>query len=137
MGLRTSGVISNWENDLNRPDTDKLTALCRALGTTPNFLLGWADDEADVLSPEEHDLVADYRRLDAYGQKLVLTVMENERDRMKSQQQPTMFRMVARGGEDAAELGDPQLMTQLTSLFDAAFGHAAKAEEEDPTHGPA
>ena len=100
-------------------------------------MLGWADDEADVLSPEEHDLVADYRRLDAYGQKLVLTVMENERDRMKSQQQPTMFRMVACGGEDAAELGDPQLITQLTSMFDAAFGHAATAEEDDMPHGPA
>ena len=33
IGARSAGVISNWENDLNKPDIDKIIAVCVRLWT--------------------------------------------------------------------------------------------------------
>lgn len=39
--LKTSNtVISNWENNINKPDVDMFEYLCGALNVTPNYLLG-------------------------------------------------------------------------------------------------
>ena len=31
IGARSAGVISNWENDLTKPDIDKIIAMCKAI----------------------------------------------------------------------------------------------------------
>lgn len=33
--------ISNWENDINKPDTEAIASLCKVLNVDANFLLGF------------------------------------------------------------------------------------------------
>ena len=32
IGVKSSGVISNWEQDINKPNADKMIELCQVLG---------------------------------------------------------------------------------------------------------
>lgn len=70
--------ISNWENDLNRPDPDTIEAICRVLDITPNYLLGAKPDD---FSPEEKLLVNKYKELDDFGRQTVNIVIERELER--------------------------------------------------------
>lgn len=38
-------TISSYENNNNRPSSDVIIELCKVLDTTPNYLLGGAEDE--------------------------------------------------------------------------------------------
>jgi transcriptional regulator with XRE-family HTH domain len=57
----SSNRVSNWEQGLNRPDADILTALCFALQVSPGELLG-VRLSADELSAHERKLIRAYRK---------------------------------------------------------------------------
>lgn len=40
----TNTSVSNWENDLNKPDPDTIELICGALDITPNYLLSMNED---------------------------------------------------------------------------------------------
>ena len=41
IGVKSAGVISNWETDKSKPDADKIVSLCNALGVSCSFLLDY------------------------------------------------------------------------------------------------
>ena len=53
IGARSAGVISNWENDLNKPDIDKIIAMCKAMDVSISVLVGYSAEDEFVCSPSE------------------------------------------------------------------------------------
>ena len=50
--------ISNWENDINKPDPNTIELICGVLEITPNYLLSNSPDD---FSPSEKLLIKRYR----------------------------------------------------------------------------
>lgn len=84
IGARSAGVISNWENNLNRPDAEKIVKLCAVMDITANWLLGCQKPE-EALSLEESVHLKRYRTLDSYGKRLIDLVLGEEYARMTRQ----------------------------------------------------
>lgn len=84
IGIKSSsGVISNWERDLNKPDADKIVRLCEVLKISASYLLDYygKSDFQCTLSEQEH--IKKLRSLDGYGKKAVNSVLDVEYDRCK------------------------------------------------------
>lgn len=58
----SAAVLSNWEQDINKPNTDKLATLCQALVVSPSFLLDYRDPQN--VSPEEYTFLQELRSYD-------------------------------------------------------------------------
>lgn len=77
--LATAQTFSNWLNGVQLPRPNTLQALATWLRTTPDFLengvaiLHFAPTKAD--SDDEHQMLADFRQLDAYGRRVARTMM--------------------------------------------------------------
>ena len=69
IGVKSSGVISNWETDKSEPDADKIVKLCHALDVSASYLLDYYGAE-DVNGAEYH-LLHDFRQLNEEGQEKV------------------------------------------------------------------
>ena len=82
IGVKSSGVISNWENDINKPDADKMVALCNALDISLSFLLDYYGpaekskksplSEESGLDESEQKLIRMFRELNQEGQELLV-----------------------------------------------------------------
>lgn len=70
--------ISNWENDINKPDPDTIELICGILDITPNFLLATSTDD---FSPAEKLIIKKYRALDAHGKEMVDFTLQKEWER--------------------------------------------------------
>lgn len=80
----TSGrIISNWENNIARPDADNLVKLCRALNVSAAYILGY-DSGPETINDRESDHIRRYRALDSHGKDMVDLVTEKELDRITS-----------------------------------------------------
>jgi len=81
IGNITSNGISMWENNKNRPDFDKLTKLCEALGISSDEILGI---KIDTNRPtfEEVERNRKIRVLDEHGLEMVDFVVDKEYARM-------------------------------------------------------
>lgn len=66
-GVKSSTVISNWENDSNKPDIDKFVKLCIVLDTSPEVLLDYYPDHSQTVSPEAKEFAERFLRLDEVG----------------------------------------------------------------------
>lgn len=57
IGVKSAGVISNWEKDLNKPDAEKIVRLCQALDVSASYLLDYYETKkspgTDESTPEE------------------------------------------------------------------------------------
>lgn len=71
--------ISNWENDINKPDPDTIELLCGVLEITPNYLLATNPDD---FSPADKLLIKRFNELDDIGKKHVETIIDWESDRI-------------------------------------------------------
>lgn len=83
IGVKSSGVISNWEKDLNKPDAEKIVKLCDVLDVSASFLLDYYGKSSFELSLVEEEHIKKYRSLDSAGRDHVDTVLQWETDRMK------------------------------------------------------
>ena len=70
--------ISNWENDINKPDPDTIELICGVLEITPNYLLATTSED---FSPAEKLIIKKYRALDEKGREMVNTILDNEYER--------------------------------------------------------
>ena len=70
IGVKSSGVISNWETDKSKPDADKIVSLCNVLGVSCSYLLDYYGSED--LSSSEASLLSDFRQLNSEGQEKLL-----------------------------------------------------------------
>lgn len=70
--------ISNWENDINKPDPDTIELLCGVLEVTPNYLLATAPED---FSPAEKLLIKKYRFISEHlptGIEMVDYIIDHE-----------------------------------------------------------
>ena len=75
IDVKSGAIISNWEKDINKPDTEKLLKLCAALEVSPGFLLSYGIEE---LSFKERALIQKYRALDERGKELIEALIDIE-----------------------------------------------------------
>lgn len=85
--VKSSGVISNWENNLNKPDAEKIVKLCDVLDVSASFLLDYYGKSSFEFSLFEEEHIKKYRSLDGYGRSHVDTILQWEADRMKQLEQ--------------------------------------------------
>ena len=74
IGVKSAGVISNWEQDVCKPDANKMVRLCEALGISLSYLLDYYGEEKAplYLSEAEEQLIALHRELNQEGQEKLL-----------------------------------------------------------------
>ena len=83
IGIKpSSGVISNWERDLNKPDAEKIVKLCDVLDISASFLLDYYGKSTFEAKPSEQNMIEKYRSLDPHGKDMVDIVLEKEIERM-------------------------------------------------------
>lgn len=78
IGVKSSGVISNWEKDLNKPDAEKIVKICSALDISASFLLDYYGKPTFNFEPSEIEHIQKYRSLDLYGQETVSYILDRE-----------------------------------------------------------
>ena len=71
IGVKSSGVISNWEQDINKPNADKMIELCQVLGISLSYLLDYYGEEKTPLYSSEASRLADAydNKLDCWGDR--------------------------------------------------------------------
>lgn len=86
----TQGSLSLIENNQTEvPAGDTLNGLCRALRTTPDFLIAGAGDPDSIdAAMQEHELVYLWRSLPQAGRQLVLDAAHATKRAMSPQEQP-------------------------------------------------
>lgn len=87
IGVKSAGIISNWERDLNKPDAEKIVKLCDVLGISASYLLDYYGKTNFELSSLEIEYIRKYRALDPYGQETVSYILDREAERMASLQE--------------------------------------------------
>lgn len=85
--LNTTGnTISNWENNVSKPDIDTLSYICGILNVSASYFLQAAlpkkDDEVTIT---EMNKIRKYRALDDHGKKMVDMTLEEEWKRSESE----------------------------------------------------
>lgn len=78
----TSNTISNWENNVSKPDLDKLSYICGALHVNASYFLQ-AKIPDDEVSITELNLIKSYRFLDNIGKEHVNNILEWETKRVQ------------------------------------------------------
>ena len=73
----TNGTISNWENNISKPDLDLLCNICGVLNVKADFFLE-ADPPIEDLNSSEFEMIEKYRLLDSHGKKIVDFVLNEE-----------------------------------------------------------
>ena len=87
IGVKSSGVISNWEKDINKPDAEKIVKLCDVLDISASFLLDYYGKSSFEAKPAEINHIKKYRALDPHGRETVDIVLDRETSRVKSLQE--------------------------------------------------
>lgn len=86
--LNTTGnTISNWENNVSKPDLDMLSYICGILHVTASYFLQATLPEDEVSIPELK-LIKKYRGLDDTGRNHINTVLTWELERVDSLKRP-------------------------------------------------
>ena len=62
--VSSAAIISNWENNINKPDFEKIVKLCIALDVTTSYLLDYSPYDGNDLSSEEWEIIRGLRELD-------------------------------------------------------------------------
>lgn len=84
--LNTTGnTISNWENNVSKPDLDTLSYICGILHVKASYFLHATLPEDEVSIPELN-IIKKYRSLDPHGQETVSYILDRESERVASLQ---------------------------------------------------
>lgn len=82
-------AVRNWERSAKKPNMDALLGMARAFNVSLDTLLGVSVDKnqhkADVLSAAEQALLAQYRKLDPHGQRVVASLCSLEFERIEEE----------------------------------------------------
>ena len=81
INVKSSGVISNWEKDLNKPDAEKIVRLCSVLDISASYLLDYYGKPNIEFSSSEINHINKYRDLDDHGRKLIDMILDAESER--------------------------------------------------------
>lgn len=83
VGVKSSGVISNWEKDINKPDAEKIVKLCEVLSVSASFLLDYYGKTDFEINSFEEEFIKKYRALDKHGKELVDFILNKEQQRIE------------------------------------------------------
>ena len=100
--LNTTGnTISNWENNVSKPDLDTLSYICGILHVTASYFLEATIPEDEVSIPELK-LVKKYRDLDPHGREMVDFTLQKEWERStaESKTQNNIISMIKESESD-------------------------------------
>lgn len=85
IGIKpSSGVISNWERDLNKPDAEKIVKLCEVLNISAAFLLDYYGKTTLEFNQSEINHMTKYRFLDNTGKKRIDHSLDEEIKRIEN-----------------------------------------------------
>lgn len=108
--LNTTGnTISNWENNVSKPDLDTLSYICGILHVNASYFLQARLPE-DEVSFKEFKMIKKYRDLDPHGKEMVDFVLETEHRRWEVENS-NIIPMAARNNYEHEE-GQQKLMQQ-------------------------
>ena len=83
VGEKSAGVISNWEQNVSKPNANKIIKLCEVLEISPAYLLNYYGKEKAPPLPDEAEKVAkDYWSLDRWGRQVVRSVIADEKSKV-------------------------------------------------------
>ena len=130
IGVKSAGVISNWEQDVCKPDANKMVKICQVLGISLSYLLNYyGTEKAPSLSDEAMKLAEDYDgRMDDRGRETVRGVADLEVARFKSETAATLRK--SREQSEAAEEIAPNVSEMLIYINPAAAGMPLYAESD-------
>lgn len=77
----TNTTISNWENNVSKPDLDMLSYICGVLEIKAGYFLE-SKLPADEISIPEYEHIRKYRALDAHGKEMVDFTLLKEWERV-------------------------------------------------------
>lgn len=120
IGAKSSGVISNWEKDLSKPDANKIVKLCQALDVSASYLLDYFGDDDFEIMPHEMELIKNYRSLDNHGKEIVTLIIHKELQRCAASPSPD-----APTSKDNAENRIPDVDTVLEEIKNKTDGKKA------------
>lgn len=108
IGEKSSGVISNWERNVNKPNADQLVDICQVLDISLSYLLNYYGGETTPLcSIDAAKLAEDYDNLDNHGQRIVRIVADEELARCKAET------VAVSASVSVAEMTDAELHAEL------------------------
>lgn len=135
IGVKSAGVISNWEQDVCKPDANKMVKICQVLGISLSYLLNYyGTEKAPSLSDEAMKLATDYDDLDRHGKRMVRLVTDEEmarRDEEERQKQAAILREQREEMEAAEEIAPPITLHQPYAQVAAAEGAGAFLLDDD------
>lgn len=80
LGVKNT-TISNWENNISKPDLDTLSYICGILGVKVSYFLD-AKLPEDEITVQEFELIKKYRDLDDYGRETIDIALKREAERV-------------------------------------------------------
>ncbi|MDE5978205.1 MAG: helix-turn-helix domain-containing protein [Turicibacter sp.] len=75
LGVRST-AISSWENNLSKPDVNKIEIMCSIFEVSPNYFFNIKSKNS--FTNNEIDLIEKYRKLDTRGQKVINSLVDVE-----------------------------------------------------------
>lgn len=71
-------TVRKWETgDIANMRRDKIALLANALGVEPSYLMGWTDEQHEVITEEELELIKAYREALPVIKSAALTMLKN------------------------------------------------------------
>ena len=86
----TNTTISNWENNVSKPDVDTIEYICGALNVPASYFFNTPDSVTPILTITEQAHIKKYRTLDEHGKKLVDNVLNLECERVEATRTPVI-----------------------------------------------
>lgn len=80
----TNTTISNWENNVSKPDLDMLSYICGVLEIKAGYFLE-SKLPADEISIPEYEHIRKYRALDVHGKEMVDFTLLKEWERVNDE----------------------------------------------------
>lgn len=118
IGVKSSGVISNWENDLNKPDAEKIVKLCNVLDISASFLLDYYGKSSFEFSSLEEEHIKKYRSLDDLGKETVDYILDKEVNRIKELQKKNDLISKLKSNNTNVEFSEmPNATTRIIQYF--------------------
>lgn len=84
----TNTSISNWENNISKPDLDMLSNICNELNVKASYFLEENSSE-DQLTISEYDIITKYRILDEDSKQYINIILTREADKAEHQKRTT------------------------------------------------
>ena len=136
IGVKSAGVISNWEQDVCKPDANKMVKICQVLGISLSYLLNYyGTEKAPSLSDEAMKLATDYDDLDRHGKRMVRLVTDEEmarRDEEERQKQAAILRERREEMEAAEEIAPEDIYSIPLYSLPMSAGTGQEAGQEYP-----